>query len=51
MTPDQFTLLQTELLWAFWPFAKWWIILFVVLGILMAVMIFFMEVVSRWLPD
>jgi hypothetical protein len=51
MDAGTFTLLQTELLWAFWPFAQWWIILFMVSGLLMAILIFFFDFVSRWLND
>lgn len=51
MTLDQFTLLQTELLWAFWPLVNLWIVFFMVGGILMAILLFFMDFVSRWLPE
>lgn len=49
MTLENFLALQEELIWAFLPFARWWLILFLVAGIGLAVTIFFLEFVGNWL--
>lgn len=49
MNAEQFLELQAELIWAFGPLARWWLILLAVSGFGMAVMIFIMQFVSNWL--
>jgi hypothetical protein len=49
MNPQQFNVLQ-ELLWSAYGLAfTWWLILFTVGGILLAVLIFFLSLVRAWL--
>lgn len=51
MDLSQWMQLQTELWWAFGWLARWWLILFLVVSSLAAVMMFFLNVVSTWLRD
>lgn len=49
MTIDQFLTLQDQLFGAFGWFIRWWLILFVVGGVTMAVFMFVLQMVSNWL--
>jgi hypothetical protein len=49
MTLEQFTALQYELLWAFGWLARWWLIMFAVVGVALGAFMFFLQVVSTWL--
>lgn len=51
MTINNFIDLQIELWWAFGWMARWWLILFFVASFAMAVMIFFLSVVSNWIES
>jgi len=51
MSLENFIAVQTELYWAFWWFAKWWLILLAVAGLLMAVMTFFLDFVGNWIES
>ena len=45
----QFLTLQDQLFSAFYWFIRWWLILFAVAGVGMAVLIFFLNIASTWL--
>jgi len=49
MTADQFFALQEELWWAFGWLARWWMILFAVVGTALSAIMFFLSVASTWL--
>jgi hypothetical protein len=49
MDADQFLLLQSHLWNAYGYLFQWWLILFAVAGILLAVLIFFLSMVRTWL--
>ena len=49
MTLPEFINLQDQLLSAFGWLIRWWMILFAVFGVLTAVFIFFLQIVSNWL--
>ena len=49
MTPAEFLTLQDQLFWAFGWFIRWWLVLFAVGGVGLAVFMFFLQIVSNWL--
>lgn len=49
MTPEQFLLLQTYLINVFWPFIEFWVMAFMVLVIVVAILIFFLSVTREFL--
>lgn len=49
MTLTEFLALQDELFLAFGWFIRWWLILFAVGGVALAVFIFALQMVSAWL--
>jgi hypothetical protein len=51
MTPEQFIALQTDFVWAFGWIARWWLILFAVAGMALAVLLFVLSLVSTWLES
>lgn len=51
MTPEQFVALQNDVVWAFGWVARWWLILFAVAGMALAVLLFVLSIVSTWLES
>jgi hypothetical protein len=49
MDLNQFLALQEELFWAFGWHIRWWLILFAFAGVLTAMMLFILSIVSAWL--
>lgn len=45
----QFLTVQSELLFWFGWFIRWWLILFAVAGFSAAIFLFFLQIVSTWL--
>ena len=51
MTLEQFLALQNDLVWAFGWLARWWLILFAVGLVGLAVFLFISSLVSTWLDS
>lgn len=51
MDVTEFARMQSELIWAFWPLARLWLILFFVGGVLLAPVLFFFVFMSEWLEN
>lgn len=49
MTIDQFLVVQAELFLSFAWFIRWWLILFAVAGVALAIFLFILQLVSTWL--
>ena len=49
MTPEQFSLMQTILIQALWPFIEYWVMIFMAAGIMLGIFIFFLMVARELL--
>lgn len=48
---EAFAQMQLDFIWAFGWLLRWWLILFAVAGFGMAVVIFFLMMISNWLDS